>query len=183
MISKDDFAQWRTAGLTLESVFTPGMWIVPAYVKLDGKLLRWSWQKGKSLPGHVSPIETLLSKFVGSIDSPQSVEQFARRWGVLGICKHGLPASHYPGPTGWRLGDPIPCCQPLGYLESKLRGGFEPVETWMRFAGEFKGALNLAGVIEKASKGEKKKLHDEAVVFIEALSIRDDRVKHQPLQS
>jgi hypothetical protein len=44
------------------------------------------------------PSEGLLKEFVRLADAPEErFLEFARKWGVFGICKHGLPASHNPG--------------------------------------------------------------------------------------
>jgi hypothetical protein len=46
----------------------------------------------------------MLSRFVELSEAkPERIRDFARRWGVLSICEHDLPASHNPPRAATRL--------------------------------------------------------------------------------
>lgn len=79
-------------------------WKIPRAIKLRDGSLEWS-PLGRYQ--HVAPDAELLERFLGLATAPdQSILQFARRYGPLGICPHGLPDSHDPGcrPVGWQDG-------------------------------------------------------------------------------
>jgi hypothetical protein len=71
------------------------------------------------------PIRGCLSQFVKLVDAPaEKILEFARTWGMLGICEHHKPYMHRDG------------CRPLG-LRSNASGGnegWEPVSVWHRYA-------------------------------------------------
>lgn len=78
---------------------------------------------------------------LASRPDPSKVLAFARRWGVLGICEHDLPASHSPltrqrGPGGH--------CYPRGYYESSFSGGFDPLRCWHSYAAQALAILKVA---------------------------------------
>ena len=70
----------------------PGELLVPEVVELEGERLWWagSVRTRRLRPG-------LFQRFLDLAEAPApKIRDYARRWGVLGICKHGLPASHNP---------------------------------------------------------------------------------------
>lgn len=71
----------------------PGVLVVPSVVEVtDGGWLWWSepFRERRTGPG-------LFAAFVELATAPDiHIRDYARRWGVLRICRHGLPASHNP---------------------------------------------------------------------------------------
>ena len=68
----------------------------PAFGRLyDGRLLaesRGAWKKRRAP-------RNLLNRFISIADSANTeaaVVSFARQWGIIGLCKHGLPILHDP---------------------------------------------------------------------------------------
>src|SRR5262249_43694631 len=136
-----------------------GMLAVPAVVELerhpDGDRLVWRGRDGDRLSRFVRPGDGLLREFV-SLTRDRSGERiltFARSWGVLDICQHGLPWSHAPG-SGLLanlpvLPDQFPApefrraCFPLGFTVNS-GGGWEPVEVWRAFARQATVLLDVA---------------------------------------
>jgi hypothetical protein len=86
----------------------------PAFDRLDGgRLLREMGERVK----HYTPPD-LLAKFCAiaeSANTDSSAVTFARKWGMLGLCQHGLPLGH----SG------VTRCPPRPYEES---------EHWLTFA-------------------------------------------------
>ena len=68
-----------------------GRLLVPGVVELDGSRLWWSESAETSRrPGAV------LEGFLELAEaSPELIRDYARQWGLLKICRHGLPCSHH----------------------------------------------------------------------------------------
>ncbi len=114
---------------------------VPRAVSLDMEetILRWSpaydWV-------YQEPTFGMLADFVDlGTASPSGILGFARRWGVLGFCEHGLPASHdLLSPTGRTFG-----CDPLRDEKSlRTGGGWEPLSLWRDYARWARAILSAA---------------------------------------
>ena len=108
---------------------------------LDGEEgLLWSQNKGARWTS-VGP--GLLEGFLALAEQPASaVLDYARRWGVLLVCKHNLPAGHrLTGGPSTRTGGYKSCS-----LHSR-RGGagyWEPIEVWRDWARRARSVLQLA---------------------------------------
>jgi hypothetical protein len=74
--------------------FRSDAWFGPRVVTLDGDVLRFSPDDDKSRP--LLPTKGLLRAFtrLRNADGP-AIERFARLWGRLYLCDHGLPSSHH----------------------------------------------------------------------------------------
>ena len=112
---------WQEAGLEtvgpveLDRLFTADTWRVPNSVELKGEALLWDVTKNQTIKVH--PGRSMLDDFIRLHNAqPDQILKYAMRWGVLGICKHGLPASHsypsfVPEPLALQALDSI--CQPI----------------------------------------------------------------------
>ncbi len=70
-------------------------WRVASRIKLVDDRLEWRWSR--ETDQLVEPGPGMLKGFVALRDANASdVLSYARRWGVLELCKHDLPASHPP---------------------------------------------------------------------------------------
>jgi hypothetical protein len=69
--------------------------------------------------------------------------EFARRWGVLEICQHGLPRRHSAGLST--------LCRPLGH-ESIEDGGWEPMAAWRFFQRQ---AIVVLSVSDRLRRNER----------------------------
>lgn len=117
-------------------------WLVPAAIEL-----RAGYQLvSRSTDGHgrqaiAEPGPRMLTEFLrlGQESSPsERVVEYARRWGTLHICKHGLPASHTRNPEEW--------CEAWSFpdeLEPEAEF-WEPVGVWRHFARQARGYLAIA---------------------------------------
>ncbi len=148
-----------------------GAWFAPKIVEIDGANLIWFGQikfKKISETRHVNiahesnhlvipdpkkPFETLRD-FIG-LDQDQTgdrILRYARRWGVLSICEHGLPSSHslrqpvmekengeYMYPTKV-FPNAYVSCRPLERADGMF---YEPLELWRLLAQQVKAILHL----------------------------------------
>lgn len=104
-------------------------WSVPGAIEVkDGDLIYWSpfppdGKSGRFI--HSGP--GLLDQFLKLADAtPEKIRDYARRWGVLQICQHGLPASHNPQPVITPSMIHGSWCRPVG-----KSGTFsDPLESW-----------------------------------------------------
>ena len=129
---------------------------IPADIELDeaNDRLTYRWATAKA----VRPGPGLLEEFVQLERQPrQNFRQYARRRGVLGICKHGLPATHRPavrpGVT-WLLSSygcsPRFVKRPADHYprSSRERKLWEPLGAWRRFTAEAGALLRLVEALQ-----------------------------------
>lgn len=133
-------AAWDLAGLTTVDGYLGRRWgtsrmSVPGLIVLgDADTLIWSY----GLPGKtksVRPDRGMLDQFVrlaGDAVSAEEICDYARRWGVLGLCEHGCPNGHSP------------FCIPSHFMVDKLQWHAEPLETWRYFARSAQAIMNTA---------------------------------------
>jgi hypothetical protein len=110
---------------------------VPEVVRLKGEWLVWKAGRLRE----VRPQRGLLEEFL-QLDSqrPDKILEYATQWGVLGLCEHGLPATHHPimsclaetGSAVFARGSAPPFCRPIGW-NPRSRSGREPVALWDRY--------------------------------------------------
>jgi hypothetical protein len=155
---------WELAGLTVHGggltrpVTTEG-WRVPAVVELEGTHLRWSFCDGDQLGKVISPRPGLLEAFVALVDaSPEAIRDYARKWGVLWICDHGVPAGH--SMPRLPLEDVmneltevrgVRGCEPRGWPNACL----EPVAAWYRLAREAHSILNVVAKLREKKPSQR----------------------------
>lgn len=145
---------WSTTGLTTERghIDRPlvyGRWRVPDAIELRDDRLVWNQGFGDKLARAGAK---LLEEFLGLGGQPgERVVAFARRWGVLGICEHGLPSTHNPPPRPPRVGTvPMTWCMPM----RADKGWFwEPLDVWQRLSTQFQAVLNLAAQLHQGQLG------------------------------
>jgi len=118
-----------------------GTWSVPSDLRLDGDLLVWSPGGGEVVTGRADMLESFACL---PDQSDAHLLGFARRWGVLNICEHGLPASHFPRRfLQWIDEEGAPSCD-------IAPGVSEPVDAWRRYAGMAQAILNIAARLVQA---------------------------------
>lgn len=122
-------------------------WPVPDWVRVEKERLVYPsppWKNEAPRPDRSMLKEFLLLE--GESVTRASVETFARKWGVLGICRHGRIAGH---PV---LGESSRgFCTPLGYPGNSLSEAIERWEYWARY---MRSLLNLAAAIESGDAGD-----------------------------
>lgn len=162
----------------------------PVVLGNDEGLLLWRWEdKATSQPLRPEAHGFgLLCEFMNLADAPvETVLAFARKWGVLEICQHGLPCTHNLDYADKFLGR---WCFPLSYNEYKYF--YEPIQFWHFYAGQMRALLNIAvrlkqgvpGLIENwkviqatglMQKSEVEVLGEELFAAIYGRTVEDDR--------
>lgn len=151
--NKDGLA-WQQAGLLEEEAglgrpLSIRPLYVPQAIELGGTRTnrRIQWSPRTSAP--VNPSAAVLNEFVGLGEATEErILQYAQRWGVLGICTHGLPYSHNP-PVGDPTRDRAACVamrikdfDPSKQDESEQY--CEWLDDWRRFSNASRSLLNIA---------------------------------------
>ncbi len=113
-----------------KSNYIYGKLLVPKNIELSGNILKWDLEQEVI---EKNPDENLIRKFADLANSsPKEVLEFAKTFGVLGLCNHQLPASHSKISI---LGNPRSNCQPLGE---------ESIDLWYEFAKNAQAILNIS---------------------------------------
>jgi hypothetical protein len=113
------------------------------------------------LPGRrVRPKQGMLSEFVSlsalsETEFPRQVLAYARRWGVLEICDHGLPRSHTSGCRPREAEVPEP---PDGEMAGDWMVFREPLLAWRVFANEAATILSLRDELRAGKTGSPEEL-------------------------
>jgi hypothetical protein len=124
----------------LELATVPTEWLVPQQLSVDRARLCWrptrpsagippvTYAYTKRAPG-----PGLLEQFVALGDATDdAILAYARQWGVLVICAHGLPASHSER------------CRPLALPRRHAYIFWEPLASWRFFARQARRILDIA---------------------------------------
>ena len=107
------------AGLSPDVPTIGASWTVPAAIAIHDDHLVWS---GAHRRRHVDPRPDFLMRFAALARVPDdqlgvAVLAFARQWGVLRLCAHGLPSTHRPLRFAVGNDQPPAVCQPrIGVL-------------------------------------------------------------------
>jgi hypothetical protein len=168
----DDLREWIWSGLTHQGGFDrplyPSRWPVPVLTSVyEGNLRALFSDDGPE----ASLDQDVLSDFVqladltdvpeelsGVFDAKErvilpeferAINEYASRFGILGICEHNLPASH-PS-LNFRQQDPRPC-------EPRKDGAdyIENVGHWLSYARQARALLNVAAAIYSDDKGRQR---------------------------
>lgn len=129
----------ETESGTLGRELPLGSWAVLGSPRIEHAQLVWD----RRTPSAIRVVEArriALDHFVELADADATaVAAFAGRWGGLGICEHGLPASHRPKR---KRGDApqIHYCLP----QTAPRGFREPIEAWHSWAALVRAVLRVA---------------------------------------
>lgn len=73
----------------------------------------------------------------------EEILDYARRWGILGLCHHGLPVAHEMKPYSWSASEKG--------CNRRKRGGwfYEPLERWRYYSRQMSAAVRLAVDLRK----------------------------------
>jgi len=138
-------------GVYPDQPMASGLLFVPQEIELDGEFLTWSWvapwawsEDGPKVR-YRHPKPGMLADFLRLEDArDDKILAYARRWGVLGICDHGLPCSHNQYPTGILEGVK-PClpilATPLSPGEYRVR---EPLVIWREWSRKAQALINIS---------------------------------------
>lgn len=170
--------QLEYAGLSLEG---RGPWPVPtahvpANLRLEGGSVCYDVMNRAHRTTVVDSTVGMLATFI-ALESDAAVLDFAQSYGVLGICAHGLPASHNPFPVLPRnLEFGRDACLLVGY-PGETR---EPVARWLHFAAEARALVDIA--VALASPGRRWPTKDHAAYLRAWATVLEDEPVSQRAQ-
>jgi hypothetical protein len=149
-LQSDTMDFWQLVGSskdTERAVYENNRLLVPTSIQLQADELVWNPIKTKIVVKDVDKDEDLTLNFARLISvESASILDFARKWGVLGLCEHGLPFTHNQPSIIPTSMDATIWCQPTGK---------EPIEDWRKFARIVKSMLALASHINRGDVGSK----------------------------
>lgn len=118
----------------------------PSVVEIRQGVLHW---RPGTAPAPAVGVDALM-RFVDRLHAPdgtldaQKISRFARRYGALRVCSHGVPASHFLGDRELGL---EPCRPEQGAGE--FTGWFcEPLDVWRRLTAEARALLRIGQALE-----------------------------------
>ncbi len=124
--------------------------LVPRDIRLERDRLVWTetYDRDPETDGyrHVPTSPMAMDNFLKlSAATPQEILRYAKQWGPIGFCKHGLPASHMSrwGPDGTGRAT----CREFGGPD----GYWEPLKSWRLTS---RRALALLNIGARLSTGE-----------------------------
>ena len=114
------------AEISSDPTFPSSGWDAPHRVRLDGDDLVPDPSSGAH---RVYPKRGMLTEFIALANAtePRRFSEYAERWGLLGLCQHGLVAMH-AGLTGFPFGA---LCKKYRFPSWEQR---EPLDGWRRYA-------------------------------------------------
>lgn len=124
----------------------------------------------------VLPGSNILEQFVRLADgSTDAIRDYALKWGVLGICKHGLPRTH----NFRRLGPPR-FCMPTGYRSIDDFGtctAWEPLSAWRHYSRLAQGILDIASRLHQGESVDDEDLWKQAGIEFMGYDDADKRTR------
>lgn len=126
-------------------------WITPGKIRIDGESLAWSdsWGGRQVMPDDAAQA---LPRFLELADAQgkqlaEGVLAYAQRWGVLGLCTHGLPWSHELRIQENDLGR-LSCGSGCWF---PMRDGWcvESISTWQNYARQARAIIALSAELRK----------------------------------
>jgi len=116
---------------------------VPKEIRLEGEEITWNPQNPEFSTKAVN--EDLVFDFANLVlVGPESILEFAQKWGVLGFCEHGLPATHSRALVSSSGAATNSTCQPTGK---------ESVSQWQEYARRMRAMIKVATNVNKGELG------------------------------
>ncbi len=141
-------AHKNLAGVGFLDVSTIGAaWRRPTVVRVKDGWVHYSASTSEVPHQSSAPLQDFLGHFAALASAGEelspAVEDFAAKWGVLGLCEHGLPGTHRPPRLGVGGLDSVGPCPPV------VRQGWfaEPLERWAALAAQAQAMLRAAAAL------------------------------------
>ena len=124
-------------------------WHKPDVVELEADRLVYQYGARPT----VSSGPGLLTAFVKLADAPETaMRDYARRWGPLRLCEHGLPATHNRPALAPSVAHQVTWCEPRGFDSTSDQQIFwEPLKEWRGYAHEARTLLLLAAQLHQGN--------------------------------
>lgn len=143
----------RESGVPLAWRSPRRIWTPGSAVELNDGSIVWGRTK-PSDRGFIEPEFRLLDEFVRLADPAASDEQilsFARSWGLLGLCSHGLPRTHDPNSIPYSLSFGL-WLTGNWWCQSGLSSP-EPVACWRYWARQAAALATLIAAVRAETLG------------------------------
>jgi hypothetical protein len=144
-----------------------GLVFVPQDIRLDGEALIWKAAGARYKHTRSGMLDDFIS-LCDAEDHRPAVLAYARRWGVLGSCRHNLPCTHnqppfcgtqvdqvpgsVPGSVP-RVAAPMVPCLPMLVTPLPAEGSdfwfWEPVDAWCEWSRKAKALLVIAAQLSR----------------------------------
>lgn len=131
--------------MTLDPAVEMTAWWVPREVRVDGDGLWWRGRGRECTIG--SNQANLLGQFTRLANAPdEQLRTFAEKWGVLGLCGHGYPATHAATVETAHFDDRVMPLHVCTEPDPVSHAGWqhEPLDRWRLFARQAESMLNIA---------------------------------------
>lgn len=126
---KQVFAEFIDLSKSREGIIFTNELYVAQEIRLEGDFIIWN-SSGEYLKKKHD--EFLVSRFTNlASEDSNGILKFAKNWGTLGLCEHGLPYTH----SSFSTIDGKENCQPTGR---------ESIEDWISFSKNFRGLHNIS---------------------------------------
>lgn len=133
--------------------------LVPAYLELVEDRLAWDFFDPTDTDVVPTKAESMgaLNRFL-RIEDGRGVLRFGHRYGVLGICGHGLPAEHNPPPAYLQSAAPAygsskaksHWCE---HLKLRTDVSYDPIDRWLHFVRQARALLHISVALRGAKAG------------------------------
>lgn len=149
---------WQLGGVVPDRPLQTEAMIVPRAIHRLGNRILWpDWAGSKA----VRPGAGMLFQFVElSGKADKDILRYARTWGVLALCEHGLPRHHTVAdrtspatlpPGAWGAGSRTSWCCPrvakVGFEGRTIH--FDHIEDWRRYSRIAQSILNIAAELNQ----------------------------------
>lgn len=150
MTRRDDAEReaWEAAGLyreaatALDRPLAIARLLIPGVLELAEDEIRWASGDRDNRQKERKPGPDVLERFTRLADAPvQEILAYARRWGVLALCEHGLPVTHDHG------------CRPRGWRDGAWYDGRDSVAVWRQFSRQARSILAIAARLHQRRVG------------------------------
>jgi hypothetical protein len=119
------------------SVIEGELWVPGETTLLDGQLLFRGTRSVK--PIHPEMLQEFME--VGITGEESALVIFARKYGPIGLCRHGIPYGHNRQSYARKF--QVMDCEPVRLQESKWEYA-EPIATWFKFARQAHAVLSCS---------------------------------------
>lgn len=127
-------------------------WFAPDKIEIKGNDLIYRVEDNKGLirPDQKTMRQEVLAGFLRLAEATdEEILEYASKWGVLGLCEHGLPMAHSLKPI---QNHHIAESEDFGCKRTKKRGWFyEPLDKWRYYSRQVSAIVRLSVDLRKST--------------------------------
>jgi hypothetical protein len=157
MTRQDNTPVWQTSGFTTQEGVVgrrvqPIVLVVPTHIWLEENRLAWFYTNHAD--GEARADKRVITS-AGAMDAflrlsdatPEEILRYAKRWGPIGFCRHGLPATH-KSRWGPDRTDSRTC-----HVSGSRRHSWESLEFWQLTSRRARALLNIGAKLSADQPG------------------------------